>query len=410
MDHLGPTITFSRGLDIQGRLVFPESFSIHVVAPLIVVQGELVILATRKPVDGEEQVVFTLTGNDEEQTFTPAQGNANKCFGAPTCKAGKKAFIVAGGMINFQGIPKDTPTWTILYDMINHDTIILNRTVANWAPGAEILITSHTRVWDAHQVRKIESVSTSSGKTTLRLNETIVRPTTFLEDGNFATEVALLSRNVLIQGGSDPLPWHGGHFMVHHTPGQQQLVQGVEFRNMGQQGLLGRYPIHFHYCVDSPLSVVSKNTIRQSNQRCVVVHGTNQMRIEENVAFDTKGHCFMLEDGMEVGNEFVRNLRAQTGAPETIIPDGGTNGEESDHEPATFWITSPTNSFLGNVAAGSESSGYWFEPYLRGEREHLFPYTEPMKAPLTLFKDNVAHSNVGKTVRHNCCLKHLGSR
>jgi G8 domain len=410
MDHAGPTLTFRRGLDIQGKLLVPESYRLHVVSPLIVVQGELVILATQKPVDGVEQVVFTLTGEDNEQRFTPINENANKCLGASTCVAGKKAFIVAGGMVDIRGIAKETPTWTLLYDMINEDTIVLDNTATNWAPGAEILITSHTRVWNEHLVRTIESISTVSGKTALQLNETIVRPTTLVEDKNFATEVALLSRNVLIQGGSDPSPWHGGHFMVHNTPAQRQWVQGVEFRNMGQQGLLGRYPVHFHFCEDSPMSVVSKNTIRQSFQRCIVVHGTNQLRIEENIAFDTKGHCFVLEDGMEVGNEFVRNLGAQTGAPETIIPDNGTNGEESDNEPATFWVTNPTNSFIENVAAGSESSGYWFEPYLRGERKHLFPYTEPMKAPLTLFKDNVAHSNVGKTVRHDdCALKHLDS-
>lgn len=403
MDHAGPMLTFSLGLDIQGKLVFPESYSLHVVAPMIVVQGELDIYAKEKPVDGEEQVVFTMIGEDEEQTFTPINENANKCRGEPTCVAGKKAFVVAGGVVDIQAIPERTPTWTLLQDMTSDDTIVVQN-AENWAPGAEILITSHTRVWNEHQVRQIKSITKMPGSIAIQLNETIVRPTTFVEAPDFATEIALLSRNVLIQGGSDPSPWHGGHFMVHHTPMQPQLIEGVEFRNMGQQSLLGRYPIHFHFCDDSSGSSVSKNTIRESNQRCIVVHGTNNMRVSENIAFDTKGHCFMLEDGMEEGNEFVRNLGAQTGAPEAIIPDDGTNGEESDDEPATFWITNPTNSFVGNVAAGSESSGYWFEPYLRGERKHLYPYTQPMKAPLTLFKDNVAHSNVGRTVSQSASI------
>jgi hypothetical protein len=63
MDHAEPTITFRQGLDIQGKLVFPDSYRIRVVSPLIVVQGELVIVS-QKQVDGEEQVVFTLTGED----------------------------------------------------------------------------------------------------------------------------------------------------------------------------------------------------------------------------------------------------------------------------------------------------------------------------------------------------------
>lgn len=49
------------------------------------------------------------------------------------------------------------------------------------------------------------------------------------------------------------------------------------------------------------------------------------------------------------------------------------------------------------MAAGSENSGFWFEPLLRGERAHWYPELDPIEEPLPLFKDNVAHSNVGKT-------------
>jgi hypothetical protein len=393
-------------LDIQGKLVFPEGYKLQIESHLIVVQGELVIRAATKAIDGVEQVRFTLTGEDEKQTFTPIGENAKKCPGGiATCEVGKKAFVVAGGKMDVKGISSNTPTWGRLYDVIGADTIVLD-SATNWAIGAEILITSHTREWNDHQVRKISQVSKlANGKISLKLNQTIVRPTTVIEDARFATEVALLSRNVLIQGGTDANVWHGGHFVVHHTPGVVQWIEGIEFRNMGQQGKLGRYPIHFHFCDDSSKSVIAKNTIRRSNQRCVVVHGTDNLEIRENVAYDTKGHCFMLEDGLEEGNRFIRNLGAQTGAPLTVIPEYEFNGVESDHEPATFWITNPTNEWIENVAAGSENSGYWFEPYVRGERAHLYPYKEPMYAPLGTFENNVAHSNAGSTVSHtkrNC--------
>ena len=142
-------------------------------------------------------------------------------------------------------------------------------------------------------------------------------------------------------------------------------------------------------------SIVSKNSIHHSNQRCVVVHGTNNLRIEENVAFDTKGHCYMTEDGIETGNEFVMNIGIHIGAVSKLIPPSSTanNGDESDNEPATFWITNPTNSWIGNVAAGSQSSGFWFEPLIRGTRMYLFPEEyNPEYEPLTLFKNNVVHS------------------
>ena len=136
-------------------------------------------------------------------------------------------------------------------------------------------------------------------------------------------------------------------------------------------------------------SVVAKNTVRSSHQRCIVLHGSNNVLVQDNVAYDTKGHCYMTEDGIETGNSFLRNLGAQTDAPATVI-----SSEESDDEPATFWITHPTNDLRGNVAAGSVGSGYWYELRKRGKLMDFFP--DPLYEPLGLFADNVAHSTTGK--------------
>ena len=226
---------------------------------------------------------------------------------------------------------------------------------SKWVVGAEVLITSHTRIWNEHQQRTIEEVrdATEAGYVELVLNTPIIRPTTFKEYPDFAVEVALLSRNILFEGGQDNNSRHGGHFMIRNTPNVVQSIIGLDVRSFGQQGALGRYPIHFHFCGDVFGSVVAKNTIRQSFQRCVVVHGTNKLRIEDNVAFDTSGHCYIVEDGMEQNNRFLHNLGAQTKIPTDIIPDDGFNGEETDDEPATFWLTNPTNDMIGNVAAGA---------------------------------------------------------
>ena len=154
-----------------------------------------------------------------------------------------------------------------------------------------------------------------------------------------------------------------------------------------------RYPIHFHFCGDVPGSAVLRNVIRQSNQRCVVVHGTNKLRIEMNVAYDTKGHCYITEDGIETGNEFIQNLGARTGKPGIRIPNMGSNGVETDIDiPSTFWITSASNKFIGNVAAGSEGAGWWFELLVRGAKASQFSHVEPKREPLGEFVDNVIHS------------------
>jgi hypothetical protein len=293
-------------------------------------------------------------------------------------------------------------------DFNNPDTIYIENAniKGKWTQGAEIIVTSHTRLYNDTQVRTIIAVSNApvSGYSAFKLNAPILRPTTLIESSDFAVEVALLSRNIVFEGGFDTNKRHGGHFMIMHTPSIIQSIEGVELKQFGQQGALGRYPIHFHFCDDVPGSVVARNTIRQSNQRCMVVHGTNKLRIEENVAYDTKGHCYVLEDGIEKENEFIRNLGAQTGPPEVVIPISTTanNGEENDGQPATFWITNPENTFRGNVAAGSADSGFWFDPKIRGVRASLYRGYDPQIAPVREFKENVAHSCKGILVRLVC--------
>jgi hypothetical protein len=64
---------------------------------------------------------------------------------------------------------------------------------------------------------------------------------------DFAVEVALLSRKILFEGETDSGDsLLGAHMMVMQNPDVVQYLEGVDFRNFGQQGNLGRYPIHFH--------------------------------------------------------------------------------------------------------------------------------------------------------------------
>lgn len=47
-----------------------------------------------------------------------------------------------------------------------------------------------------------------------------------------------------------------------------------------------------------------------------MVHASHNILVEENVAFDTSGHCFMTEEGGERNNKFIRNLGILTKAGE----------------------------------------------------------------------------------------------
>ena len=122
------------------------------------------------------------------------------------------------------------------------------------------------------------------------------------------------------------------------------------------------------------------NYSRDSNQRCFVVHQTNQVLLEDNIALNAFGHCYFLEDGTEVMNVFHHNLGLGVKKATKLLSEF-SGRVETDDTPSVFWISNPTNYFIGNVAAGGEQTGYWFET--PDDRQHL---------NLGAFKDNEAHS------------------
>ena len=83
---------------------------------------------------------------------------------------------------------------------------------------------------------------------------------------------------------------------------------------MGQHLTLARYPMHWHLIGEGQGQYIRNSAIHDTYSRCVTVHGTNNLRVENNVTYNTVGHCFFLEDGIETGNQFVRNLASRPSA------------------------------------------------------------------------------------------------
>jgi len=195
----------------------------------------------------------------------------------------------------------------------------------------------------------------------------------------------------------------------------KMFVEGVEFNRMGQNLTLARYPIHWHLVGDAKGQYIRNAAIHDTYNRCVTVHGTNFLRVENNVTYNTVGHCFFLEDGVEHGNEYVHNLAIQTKChtskpcvPTNLAASGetrnGTNGQQSkdvllpsDNTAASYWITNPDNVYRDNVAAGSDSNGFWMSlpehPNGKFDGTEISAKTWPRRTPFREFKGNVAHSN-----------------
>ena len=199
----------------------------------------------------------------------------------------------------------------------------------------------------------------------------------------------------------------------------KMFVEGVEFNRMGQNLTLARYPIHWHLVGDAKGQYIRNAAIHDTYNRCVTVHGTNNLQVENNVTYNTVGHCFFLEDGIETGNQYIRNLAIQTKChtskpcdPTNLAPFGATSdglnfkttGQDSkdvlipsDNTVSSFWITNPENTYRDNVAAGSDATGFWFafpeHPTGKFEGTEISRATWPRRTKFREFKGNVAHSN-----------------
>ena len=103
-----------------------------------------------------------------------------------------------------------------------------------------------------------------------------------------------------------------------------------------------------------------------------------------NVAYDTMGHTFFIEDAAETKNIYDHNLSIRTKASNSLLT--------TDQSPGGFWITHPDNTVINNAVAGTDAYGYWYDM-----QEHAVgPSTDinicPEYAKLGEFRSNTAHS------------------
>eukprot|EP00271_Cylindrocystis_brebissonii_P008679 TRINITY_DN23152_c0_g1_i1.p1 TRINITY_DN23152_c0_g1~~TRINITY_DN23152_c0_g1_i1.p1 ORF type:complete len:1355 (+),score=152.80 TRINITY_DN23152_c0_g1_i1:1043-5107(+) len=372
-----------------------------------------------------QHITFELTPNSENlraptkfTSFEPADVTSPR-------NMGHKSFATVGGSLRLYGMPggDTTPHFVKLIQTakVGDTSIVVSGDVSAWPIGSKIVVASTDYDSTQAELFSITKISKSvNGKTTISLDAAFVYmhwgDLKGLSDGfggyiDQTAEVALLSKRIVIKGteeGSvpvtDPYYLQGGHFMVYYTPLEQHVV-GVEFYNMGQQGSLGRYPIHFHILYSVPKNLCRLNTVWHSKQRCIVLHLVFNMTVDSNVAYDTAGHCFITEEGGERHNTFSNNIGIQTTAARLLIGDSTDKIEgNTDDKASTFWNSNPDNHFINNTAAGSIDSGIWmeFRDQVRGNTKFVswLNTTKPKNFPMGVFYGNTVHSNKNSGVRN----------
>lgn len=356
------------GLQIDGKLRFARK-NLELRSDWIVVHGNMQVGTPTNPF--KQRATITLTGNNTTQDI---MGMGTKMLG------------VMGGSIDLHG--QRRPGWTQLGANASKGarSITLKERMP-WRRGDRIVIASTDYAAGHAEQRTIAAVD---GK-----KLTFDTPLTWQHWGRMQwfggrslderAEVGLLSRNVVVRGDdASATAGFGGHMMVMH--GGRARISNIELTRMGQKKRLRRYPVHFHMDGAAPDSYIRNSSIHHTYNRCVTIHGTNRLRVQNNVCYDHIGHGFFLEDGAETRNVITGNLGILTRATsDGLLP--------SDRSAATFWITNPNNIIRGNVAAGSERHGFWFALPEHPTGPSATTKIWPQRTPLDVFAHNVAHSN-----------------
>ncbi|KAL4231850.1 Fibrocystin-L [Mactra antiquata] len=132
-------------------------------------------------------------------------------------------------------------------------------------------------------------------------------------------------------------------------------------------------------------SYVKGCAIHESFNRAVNIHGTHNVKVENNVIYNIMGGAFFLEDGIETGNNFTGNVG--------IFVRGSSSLRNDDITPAGFWATNPNNTFKQNRIAGGTHFGIWYRLTDHPEGPSYTEDVFPRNVQMGLFEDFTVHSN-----------------
>jgi G8 domain len=433
------TSTTVKNITVLGTLEVQDK-NLDLQTDYIAVQGAFKVGSAINPFSSKLQI--TLSGNATENIMN----------------MGSRGLLVMG-TLELHGTPPVT-TWTKLADHAGAGSSSLALLAATgWKTGDQIVIAPTDFYNDGNFVKapiteqlEVLSVSGSNissknalvgsrwGKLQYATNNgisltqgAVTLPDTSKRDTGGTTiptvlderaEVGNLSRNIVIQAADDTL-WQqqkfGAHIMIMGADAKA-VLNGVELRRVGQAGKFGRYPVHFHNMsydstgkeLPDANAILSNSSIHNSAQRCVVIHGSNGVKVQNNICFDIRGHGIFLEDAVERRNLLENNLVLKVREPfygaaapstcpmQTVYGKSERNcallqHERHDGDPSGFWIVNPDNTTRGNAVADIEGHGYWlaFPTLVMGSNKNVSLNNikaRPDNLPFGVFEDNVAHS------------------
>lgn len=283
------------------------------------------------------------------------------------------------------------------------DSVTAADDLSGWKIGDEVIITASKRARGYGTFRK----GKERGKTPQTERRTIrsIDGRRLILDkslefehagsGEFRSEIANLSRNVIVES-ADPAGVRG-HTVYHRF--SRGGISYARFAHLGKEGVLGRYPIHFHLVEDTMRgSSVVGAAVVDSHNRWVTIHGTHYLVVRDCVGYQSVGHGFFLEDGTEVYNVLDRNLGVQAyrgkRLPEQALPF-------DENEGAAFWWSNGLNTITRNTTCENDEYGYRYDMRGSSRFDPKMPIRQPdgrekvidvRTLPIWRFEGNEAHT------------------
>ena len=362
-----------QGIQVMGKLEF-DTVDIDLnLGYILVMGGEFRIGTAADPY--AKKAVITFIGDTADAT---GMGLVNKFL-----------MVMGGGNLALHRHRKEAVAWTQLRRnaIIGHKTVETDQSV-NWRIGDQFVLAPSGCRGERAEVRTITKVLGHKIQFTPALNFHHYGKVDTIQGHvvDMRAEIGLLTRDIVLRGDlASETTQRGGHVMIMN--GSTAKVEGTEFYRMGWYGEAGRYPMHWHFSGDSYGEYARNNSVHRSFHRAFVVHGTNGVQVADNVAYDITSHAYVIaEEGMEIRNEFLRNLGVYThripDMADFAFPSTDFSSSQSERHPGTFWQTNPNNIVRDNRAAGGvDAIGFFYDG--NGTAADL---------PVNFFSGNVAHS------------------
>lgn len=379
---------------VDGGVTFVDGAPRNVEANLILVNGLLEVGTAAVPFTSEAMIDLT-----DDAACTDAYVVSGCSVNAvsesntdmrwmPTMR--HRLIHVAGGTIDLHGEAREN--WKFLFDgpYASDETTVTVFDGNEWSIGDQVAIASTD--FDQHQAQQtsitdINPKASTPNKYELELADglsaqrwagSVGTPQPGLPTPFEHAEVGNLTHNIKVFASTPGASYITNDCLaeiapgaMHHDGAEIMMMLGsgddptpvarleyVEIYNGGKYGQLAQYPVHFHEVGSTPESYIRGVSVYDSANRAIVVHGTQDVLLEDNVAFNIVGHALYLERSRQFAtkqNRLVQNLGMKVHSCSPL----DVNVVRSKGSAAFYW-EDPRNVFYQNAAAGAEFAGFYY--------------------------------------------------